>query len=1309
MLLPRRPVFSLDDDQADVCCASKNVPFNMNQSFFQMITAATSNVRMGSRFDEDSDDEEEDEEADKSAQSRASGSVDKGKLKATDRKPWAPSFPKLNPIEETQGSAITDVHDDGPFETKTSLGSGPAPVMSRILEAEAQMNTDVLRDTGLQPEGDMFEAGGLPLNNRKLSELARKLMEIFGLVEMEDVIAEYPCWLLKSVLLQGYMYVTTNHICFYAYLPKKTDVSLKSGYLTKRGKSNVKFTRYWFILKGDVLSYFLDPSDLYFPNGHIDLRYGIQASLVDNKDGKESMAFTVTTDQRKYYFRADSIPSAKEWVKALQKVIFRTHNEGDSVKISIPVANVMDVEESPVLEFADTVKLKVVENDTYAIDEYFFSFFSLGNDALKVLQVVVEGSAASKLPVHSSDRSSTAAKISSSQDVAFGLTENVRATLCPRSPTGSSPRRSGESSREISRLSLKRSCSQRHSTDSTPRSPGFPSTTHISVDSLSNDLSSFGESLDAGRLSLEAEDSPSASSILTRNDVFQSPTIDRSRHTLQMSNNERSRLRKSSPDGTIRATTPSQVVSNLHGHSRYDSGSETDGPRSPVRIQEIVKASVYPSVSAASWAEWMKRRSKKMGTLLTSQPMGYLEKVSGMWTGGRRHYHEPMGVMPDEKVNDVEDEDANADALEHGDRFRTRFALPETERLTAVYFGYLHRVLPLYGKIYLSNRNFCFRSMVPGTKTKMVLPLKDIENVDKEKGFRFGYSGLVTTIRGHEELFFEFGQVDTRDDCAITLLTNIDDVRHLAESGILSRKEKQGAEAAKIEYQMLQEARQVNDQRELRRPACDPNGGSIFETSPIAFDDPHGSFLNFKPAEPMNITCLTIGSRGDVQPYIALCQGLMKDGHTTKIATHEEFRDWIESYGIQFAPVGGDPAELMQLCVEYGMFTVEFLRVTTSRMRGWLDGLLESAWNACQGSDLLIESPSAMAGIHIAEALGIPYFRAFTMPWTRTRAYPHAFAVPEHKMGGAYNYFSYVIIDNVFWKSTAGQINRWRKRMLNLPRTNLDKLQVNKVPFLYNFSPTVVAPPLDYSDWIRVTGYWFLDQNLDDWSPPKDLVEFIEKARKDSKKIVYVGFGSVTVADPVALTNTVVESVLKSDVRCILSKGWSDRLSKTGSSDPEVPLPPEIHLIKSCPHEWLFKEVDAACHHGGAGTTGASLRAGIPTIIKPFFGDQFFFGNRVEDLGVGVCIKKMNTTVFSKALWTVTRNERIMLKAQNLGEQIRQENGVENAIQAIYRDMEYACALIKTRYTSEPSNESEESWTFVGEEAEAEPKRVTGK
>lgn len=165
----------------------------------------------------------------------------------------------------------------------------------------------------------------------------------------------------------------------------------------------------------------------------------------------------------------------------------------------------------------------------------------------------------------------------------------------------------------------------------------------------------------------------------------------------------------------------------------------------------------------------------------------------------------------------------------------------------------------------------------------------------------------------------------------------------------------------------------------------------------------------------------------------------------------------------------------MRICVDNGMFTVSFLKEGLSKVsaaypgdvqtefmpaqfRGWLDELLQTSWKACQTADVLIESPSAMSGLHIAEALQIPYFRAFTMPWTRTRAYPHAFAVPESKMGGQYNYLSYTMFDSIFWRAIAGQINRWRRETLKLAATSADRMEQSKIPFLYNLSPSVMPP-----------------------------------------------------------------------------------------------------------------------------------------------------------------------------------------------------------------------------------------------------------
>jgi sterol 3beta-glucosyltransferase len=1345
-----------EDDQEDVTApvvGTRGTPQYMNQSIFSMIAAAGSRTDFHARFDESSDSEDEDKQdrdrshvksasevGVESPQSGRPTNMNLEKISSEDKKhrrklsehKLLQALPKLS-LKSTRDKGILSSRGRSPASKHTSRDSESmtpqeAPMLSRMLTAEAELDANALGADTLPPSEEA-EKRRRRADSSPATLLAVRLMEIFDFEKPEKVVSEYPCWLLQSVLLQGYMYITQNHICFYAYLPKKSNVAAKTGYLSKRGRQNPRYNRYWFTLKGDVLSYYSNPSDVYFPHGNVDLRYGISAALAGDKEKqKDSKEFTVTTVHRTYNFRADSATSAREWVKLLQKVIFRSHNDGDSVKISLPIENVIDIEESPVVEFAQTFKIRVIESgDSYAIDEvrinwrelyktaanywqYFFSFFSFGEHALDSLTSLVNDIPAqyisqdviSPTGYDSGDISpratSTDGRISTDRVAESPrgqstppLRDSVRATLMP--PSGEeigrgSPRLSGDftrtskdmarssidlGTREYGRASFDRGrrsgSTSRFSLSKDRRTGKSPlAKKHGSSDSYVQSIEKDTESSMAVH-STTTDTMESASQILNGSEVFHSPTATRL-ETLPIANT--AYIRKESEDTTSSSSAKLANQRRRPSHVKPEAALAAPQPRpaplqvsvkdpiTPVdeavvrntsspNLQDLVKAGSYPLQRVAGFAGYLKSRSSRMSRLLATESMGYVEKVSGMWAGGRKHYGQNEGVMSDRYL-DPEDEEAS---VGHGDRFRTHFALPSSEKLQATYFGYLHRVLPLYGKIYISNRNFCFRSLLPGTKTKLVLPLKDIENVDKEKGFRFGYHGLVLVIRGHEELFFEFNAAEHRDDCVVTLFQNLEEVKYMVESGLLAQQDQEDANIAKAENQMLQEARKdPAGNHNLLLPTSTGIIDSQHDTHPILFDDPRASILNFKPTQSLRITCLTIGSRGDVQPYIALCKGLIAEGHKPRIATHAEFEPWVRKHGIDFRPVEGDPAELMRICVENGMFTYSFLKEASAKFRGWIDELLSSAWKACQDTDLLIESPSAMAGIHIAEALGIPYFRAFTMPWTRTRAYPHAFAVPDHKIGGAYNYFSYVMFDNVFWKAIAGQVNRWRKKELGLRGTNLDKLQPNKVPFLYNFSPHVVVPPLDYSDWVRVTGYWFLDEG-DGCTPPEELTAFIAKARSDGKKIVYIGFGSIVVSDPAALTKTVVDSVLKAGVCCILSKGWSDRLGDPAAVKTEVPLPPEIHQIKSAPHDWLFAQIDAAVHHGGAGTTGASLRAGLPTVVKPFFGDQFFFGSRVEDLGVGICLKKVNVSVFSRALWEATHSERMIIKARVLGEQIR--------------------------------------------------------
>jgi hypothetical protein len=180
------PSHQTDDDQPDVCCPSKNIPFNLNQSFFHMLTAGTSNVRMSSRFDVDSDDEDDDEDD--------TGGVDlhdaaaNAPAKAPERKPWGPLFSPLQPIEESGGGSADTGGDDSSVDLATQPGLGPAPIMSQILEAQAQMNPANFGAAAQEQTEKMFGQGD-EKQGRKSSDLAKKLMEIFNLPLEEDVVA----------------------------------------------------------------------------------------------------------------------------------------------------------------------------------------------------------------------------------------------------------------------------------------------------------------------------------------------------------------------------------------------------------------------------------------------------------------------------------------------------------------------------------------------------------------------------------------------------------------------------------------------------------------------------------------------------------------------------------------------------------------------------------------------------------------------------------------------------------------------------------------------------------------------------------------------------------------------------------------------------------------------------------------------------------------------------------------------------------------------------------------------------------------
>ncbi|KAG5648261.1 hypothetical protein DXG03_006219 [Asterophora parasitica] len=1096
------------------------------------------------------------------------------------------------------------------------------------------------RPTALSQSRMLFSRTGSTATVRlqRRAGLAEKLKEVFELDAIEEVWAEMPCWLLRSILLQGYMYLTNSYLCFFAHMPSREDQVLKSGSLNKKAQRTKRWIKHWFVLKNDALSWYQSSSDPYFPHGIVDLRYAMSCDSVGEK------GFRVRTNQKVVHLTADSVPSREEWVKAIRKVIFKAQNMGDSVKIAIPYSLVLDVEKSSAMDFSETIEVKVFDKEEhFSVDSYFFAYFHDLPGALEQIRDAVRANR-----IHP-DRS--------------GTPQTLLDTTLPRHPV--------VPDRSISLLTEGAVAKTTSGFRLTSLLRPFQETLGRSHDSQPTLTEAPSDMEDFTHISRR----PKSSSFVP----------------LSTSLKPVEGLPETRPESAAKVQT---TLPATHDHTYPPSTSVSPiDPNHPSLSRE----------STGSWGvgvpSWFKGPRRVFGNLTSS------EQTLAPRSAGVREMYSSTAISPslpnsrstmgDLAFSILETPDIPVDA-EATEKFRSAFAYDEKETLLGYFPGYIYRLLPVYGRLHISTNFFCFKSSgALAARTRMALPIRDILTMEKSRATRFGHHGLVIIVKGHEELFFEFGAEDKRDAFMALLDRQMDDVRRRLAQGDPTSPDKRHA---LVLEEFDTSARRVTDHDGEADPS--PVNESMSESLPaVMFTSASSTFLTFKPAKSLHFTFLTIGSRGDVQPYIALAKGLMVDGHRCKIATHGEFKDWIESHGIDFGYVGGDPAELMRICVENGTFTVSFLKEGLLKFRGWVDDLLKTSWEACQNTDVLIESPSAMGGYHIAEALGIPYFRAFTMTWSRTRAYPHAFAVPDRKMGGGYNYMSYVMFDQVFWRATAGQINRWRRNLLHLGSTSLDKMEPHKVPFLYNFSPHVVPPPLDWPEWIRVTGlsisvsaraishplagYWFLedaDVSAKKWTPPPDLVEFIDNAHAEGKKVVYIGFGSIVVSDPKGMTKCVIEAVIRSGVCAILSKGWSDRLHvKSGAevSEPDEPLPKQIYAISSIPHDWLFQRIDAACHHGGAGTTGASLRAGIPTIIRPFFGDQLFWADRVEALGVGSGVRKLTVNHLTDALISATTDIKQIDRARLLGEQIRSENGVSTAIECIYRDLEYARSLVK--------------------------------
>jgi sterol 3beta-glucosyltransferase len=315
---------------------------------------------------------------------------------------------------------------------------------------------------------------------------------------------------------------------------------------------------------------------------------------------------------------------------------------------------------------------------------------------------------------------------------------------------------------------------------------------------------------------------------------------------------------------------------------------------------------------------------------------------------------------------------------------------------------------------------------------------------------------------------------------------------------------------------------------------------------------------------------------------------------------------------------------------------------------------------ACRSTDAVLYTMLGMAAYSVAEMMNVSGLYLLLQPYSRTREEPY-FLAPALPLGGSYNRWTYLLSEQLFWQMFRVPVNRWRRESLNLkPLPFLgayDALYQHRIPFIYGFSAHVVPRARDWPDWHHITGYWFLNDE-DHWSPPSSLVTFLANGPKP----VYIGFGSMGGHIAQQLTDLAIEAVQLTGQRAILLGGWAQAHQRD--------LPDNIYALESAPHGWLFPQMAAVVHHGGAGTTAAGLRAGVPSVLTPFFGDQPYWGQRVYRLGVGpkpIMRKALTAQHLAKAIIQAATDEVMRRRAAQLGEQIRAEDGIGAAVTLITR------------------------------------------
>lgn len=396
----------------------------------------------------------------------------------------------------------------------------------------------------------------------------------------------------------------------------------------------------------------------------------------------------------------------------------------------------------------------------------------------------------------------------------------------------------------------------------------------------------------------------------------------------------------------------------------------------------------------------------------------------------------------------------------------------------------------------------------------------------------------------------------------------------------------------------------------------------------------------------MRLVVATYGTEGDTRPLAALCRALIDVGHHVRLLADMSTLGSADSLGVPTTPLAGDIKKVLR--PEEETRPADTIRALSEMTNANTESWLREITAAAKGCDAIIVSALAsFVGLSAAECLGIRAIGAGFIPITPTAAFASPF-LPPGVVPKWLNRTSHKIANNVVWGLLRKKTNAARARVCALPPR---RGVFTDHPILWGVSPSLLPRPDDYPATTFICGQWIAP--TPDWSPPAALAEFLAAGEPP----VYIGFGSMAGLVQPRLLDELIAGIRGR--RALFFAGWSDVEA--------TQLPSNFLLVRDTPHSWLFPRTSAVIHHGGAGTTHSAARAGVPSVVVPFAGDQLFWADRLRKLGVAPAplrLKGLRATDLAQRLELAEQPE-VRDRARELGSRMRAENGLANAISAI--------------------------------------------